>query len=150
MSDYPTSLPVRIDQSGAVRVQIIGASGENLQPGGILDLLCSQFEALNARITHLEKRLLVPKGTNLEQRLTDVEFLESLYGEKPVGIAYTAEQVKSPDEQKMSIERFKQAFSQTVNKHLENVCKPVDYVPLPAEKKEEPHPATQTSFVLKI
>jgi hypothetical protein len=59
------------------------------------------------------------------------------------GKSYTAEQVKSPDQQRMSIEKFKEAFSKKANEFLAG--------PLPKEqKKEELHAAHSSSFVLKI
>lgn len=113
------------------------APGET--PGNVMLTIQREFNDLHARLEAMENKLNVLR--------TRISITGDDFWVGPRGMPYTADQVKSPDEQRMSIERFKQAFGQKVIDDL-TLCMPAPTPPKPI--KEEAHPATQTSFVLKI
>jgi hypothetical protein len=145
------------------RNRLVNNLGEAINPHGIMAQIQAEFNELYARIESLEKQLRAMNPGNPDV-INDIEFLYSLGQMEPVaavGRSYTAAQVKTPDEQRMSIEKFKEAFGRKVVSEgiaggpgaiiAEEVCKPIAWVPGNTEqKKEETHAAHTSSFVLKI
>jgi hypothetical protein len=119
---------------------LVSRLGEGSTAGSVMHQLQQEFNEIFMRLDKIEKRLMQLHPAN-----ADAELLETFYGK-----SYTSEQVKSPDQQRLSIEQFKQAFGQKVADDL-TLCQPIPYVPgNPEQKKEEVHPAHSSSFVLKI
>ena len=103
--------------------------------------LQAELNEIFTRLDNLEKRLSAIHPADPYAHLSEDDLVQQMY----YGKSYTADQVKSPDEQKMSIEKFKQAFGKRVADDL-TLCGPLPK----EEKKEESHPAANSSFVLKI
>ena len=131
--------------------------GAQIDPDGILGMLLKEIHSLNIRLSNLEKDLAMVRrpAEAVSYRpirvedLTDQQFMDSIYNNPGL---ISAEQVrdritgKEYSVPKMGIEAFKQKF---FGEAVKNSTEPPKE-PVKQDIKEEAHPATQTSFVLKI
>lgn len=120
--------------------------GPGTPPDGVAAAIQDEFNQLHARVEAMERQMNTLRsrvsisGDNFFTGPKGFRQVWDPATQQNIAVPYGADQVKSPDEQKTAIERFKEAFGRKV---MENE--------IPKEEnKEEAHPATQTSFVLKI
>jgi hypothetical protein len=131
--------------------------GAQIDPDGILGMLLKEIHSLNIRLSNLEKDLAMVRRPGMvssppvtvERLLTDQQFMRSLFNDEGLHTAQmVADRLKGKEYSvpKMGIEAFKQKF---FGDAIKNSTEPPKE-PVKQDVKEEAHPATHTSFVLKI